>query len=180
MSNFKTKQEFLSAAESFAKEIHRKNNHRRKYTGEPYEVHLIAVSSHIAAIEGSPEMIAAAWLHDLVEDTDTTVLAIEQKFGSAVANLVSELTDISTEADGNRRARKMIDRSRIAFISSDAKTIKLADLIDNAKSIIEHDQRFAKVFMGEMKLLLPVLNEGHALLYAEAEDLVNSFYETRI
>ena len=50
----------------------------------------------------------------------------------------------------------------------EAKTIKLADLIDNTKSIVEHDPRFAKVYLEEKRLLLEVLKDGDETLWQQA------------
>jgi hypothetical protein len=52
------------------------------------------------------------------------------------------------------------------------KTIKLADLISNSKSILEHDKDFARVYIKEKELLLEVLTEGDTTLYAQAKDIV--------
>ena len=56
---------------------------RRKYTGEPYSTHPIGVSKIIETIpDHTPEMVAAALLHDVVEDTPITFLDIKNQFGS--------------------------------------------------------------------------------------------------
>ena len=68
---------------------------KRKYTGEPYIVHPVEVSEIVAWHNGSKEMIAAALLHDTVEDTDVTIDDIRNEFGNAVALLVDDLTDVS-------------------------------------------------------------------------------------
>jgi hypothetical protein len=118
-------------------------------------------------------MIAAAWLHDTVEDTPATFRDIEQAFGHDVATLVGELTDISKPSDGNRATRKAIDREHLAAASPRAKTIKLADLIDNCRDICLHDARFARVFLDEMEALLRVLGEGDATLLKRAHKTWN-------
>ena len=84
-------------------------------------------------------MVAAAWLHDVLEDTLVSQQELTVAFGDPVVRLVLELTDVSRPTDGNRATRKAIDRDHLANASPDAQTIKLADLIDNAESIIEHD-----------------------------------------
>ena len=113
-------------------------------------------------------MLAAAWLHDTVEDTKVPMQLIEQEFGSEVADLVYWLTDKSTREDGNRAARKAIDHLHIAQASPAAKTIKLADLLDNTASIIERDPDFAEVYMAEKAELLKVLTEGDKTLWDRA------------
>lgn len=147
---------------------------KRKYTGEPYVVHPIAVADLVRSVPHTPAMIAAALLHDVVEDTPTTLDEIERVFGFEVAVLVEMLTDVSNPSDGNRAARKAIDREHTAKASPAAKTIKLADLIENSKSIMAHDPAFAKVYLVEKALLLEVLREGDATLWAMAAEIVRN------
>jgi len=144
----------------------------RKYTHDPYTVHLATVANKVSAVTDEPNIIAAAWLHDTVEDTPVTFADIEDEFGKTIRELVESLTDISKPGDGNRKVRKELDRNHLKEASPGAKTVKLADLIDNAHSIIDGNKKFAKVFMEEMKLLLEVLREGHADLYQEAVQIV--------
>ncbi|MBN8901419.1 MAG: hypothetical protein BGO51_10435 [Rhodospirillales bacterium 69-11] len=140
----------------------------RRYTGEPYVAHCISVAEIVRSVPHTPEMIAAALLHDTVEDTPVTLDEIAREFGPIVAALVYELTDVSKPEDGNRAARKAIDREHTAKASPDAKTIKLADLIDNTKSIVAHDPAFARVYLPEKRQLLKVLQEGDRTLWEQA------------
>jgi hypothetical protein len=156
-------------AREFATQAHRRIDQRRKYSKQAYEVHLKAVADLVASATDDQEMIAAAWLHDTVEDTPATLGDIEREFGSGVAQLVADLTDVSRPGDGNRSVRKAIDRAHTAQASVRAKTVKLADLTDNCRDICEHDERFARVFMVEMAALLEVLREGDQRLYKKAE-----------
>lgn len=87
-----------------------------------------------------------------------------------MARLVDDLTDVSQPGDGNRAARKAIDRAHLAAASPRAKTIKLADLADNARDICRHDVGFGRVFLAEMEALFAVLGEGDANLLAKARD----------
>lgn len=159
----------VERAREYAINAHTRINHRRKYTFQPYDVHLKAVAELVAMVSDDREMIAAAWLHDTVEDTPATFEDIEREFGAAVRRLVMELTDVSIPGDGNRAARKEIDRDHTALASSRAKTIKLADLIDNCQDICRNDPEFAVVFLQEMVDLLAVLHEGDQRLYRKAQ-----------
>jgi (p)ppGpp synthase/HD superfamily hydrolase len=123
--------DLVDRARIYATEAHQRINHRRKYNNEPYHVHLSAVAKLVASVTDDKEVIAAAWLHDSVEDTQATLEDIEEVFGLPVAELVEELTDISKPGDGNRSTRKRIDRRHLSQASRRAKTVKLADLIDN-------------------------------------------------
>lgn len=147
---------------------------KRKYTGEPYFYHLQEVATRVASIPlATQEMVAAAFLHDTVEDTPCTTDDINWTFGGTVANLVYWLTDQSKPADGNRNARKTVDRAHIAQAHPDAMSIKLADLISNTKSIVQYDKGFAPVYLNEKRLLLEVLKYGDAIIYEEAKNLLN-------
>jgi hypothetical protein len=162
------KAKLVPRAREFATQAHRRIDQRRKYSNQAYEVHLRAVADLVAWAGGDEEMIAAAWLHDTVEDTPATLGDIEREFGSDVAQLVADLTDVSRPSDGNRAVRKAIDRAHSAQASVRAKTVKLADLTDNCRDICEHDERFARVFLVEMSSLLEVLGEGEQRLYRKA------------
>jgi len=158
----------VAQARAYAMHAHQRIDHRRKYTGQPYEVHLKAVHQLVSTVSDDPETLAAAWLHDIVEDTTVTIGDVRREFGEQIARLVGELTDVSRPGDGNRAARKAIDRQHLAAASPAAKTVKLADLIDNGRDICKHNAEFAKVYLQEMAALLTVLGEGDARLYKKA------------
>lgn len=163
--------DLVDRARVYATEAHQRINHRRKYNNEPYHVHLSAVAKLVASVTDDEEMLAAAWLHDTVEDTQATLEDVEAEFGVQVAEIVEELTDVSKPGDGNRVQRKQIDRMHLAQASKRAKTVKLADLIDNCKDITRHDPRFAQVYLAEMNSLLDVLQGGNEQLYKRAEKI---------
>jgi len=160
--------DLVKRAQVYATKAHQRIGQLRKYNKQPYHVHLEAVAELVAEVTDDPETIAAAWLHDTVEDTPATLEDIEENFGLPVAELVEELTDVSKPSDGNRARRKAIDRDHSAQASPRAKTVKLGDLIDNCKDITKHDPRFAKVYLVEMGALLDVLDEGDERLFQEA------------
>ena len=161
--------DLVKQAKLFATQAHQRIGHRRKYTKQPYEVHLREVGKIIASVTDDPQMIAAAWLHDTVEDTAATHRDIEQNFGPEVGQLVKELTDISKPSDGNRAIRKALDREHLRHASPRAKTIKLADLCDNTRDICKHDPRFARTYYSEAIELIEVLTEGEPVLYNRAK-----------
>ncbi len=161
-------------AKEFATRKHSEANQVRKYTGEPYINHPASVVEIVRSVAHTEAMLAAAWLHDTVEDTRATLKEIYDLFGPEVCLMVEDLTDISKPEDGNRAARKAIDCKHTADAWSESKTIKLADLIDNSKSIVEHDKDFAKVYIKEKELLLQVLAEGDRDLWLRAQAQVQS------
>jgi (p)ppGpp synthase/HD superfamily hydrolase len=161
--------DIVRKAQVYAMAAHAAVGQRRKYTGEPYIVHPAEVAKIVAGVPGStPDMVAAAWLHDVVEDTGCTYNDIHMGFGTDIATLVGWLTDVSKPEDGPRWFRKKMDREHTAAAPAEAQTIKLADLISNTKSIMAHDEKFAKVYLEEKRMLLDVMTRGDAGLMAEA------------
>jgi (p)ppGpp synthase/HD superfamily hydrolase len=163
----------IERARVFATAAHAAVKQVRKYTFEPYIVHPAEVAGMIDSLEGATfEMVAAAWLHDVVEDTGVSLEVIRAEFGDKVAELVGWLTDVSKPEDGNRAVRKAIDREHTARAPAEAQTVKLADLIANSRSILAHDPAFARVYLEEKRMLLEVLTRGDATLMAQARRIV--------
>lgn len=96
------------------------------------------------------EMLATAWLHDTVEDCDVTMSQIEARFGFRVAVGVSGLSDLETGV--NRAERKAKARDRLAACAGWIQTIKCADILSNTGSIVQHDPKFAEVYLVEKRL----------------------------
>lgn len=166
---------FEKKALKFATKAH--GDQVRKYTDEPYINHPRAVARLVKTVEHNKYMVAAALLHDTVEDTDVTIEDIKAEFGDMTAIFVAGLTDVSKPEDGNRMIRKSLDREHTAKGLPPIQTIKLADLIDNSHSILKYDPDFARVYMSEMGLLLAVLTNGNKNLYYKARNIVKKYYE---
>lgn len=164
-------------AQEFARTAHKSINHKRKYTGEDYFVHLKEVQEIVASVGGSYAQQSAALLHDVVEDVKVEPSVIKELFGDEIESLVEMLTDVSKPEDGNRKVRKLKDLKHTEQASIEAKTIKLADLISNSKSITMHDPSFAKVYMREKRALLEVLKEGDSSLYKIAKEIIDEYYK---
>lgn len=167
----------VQRASDYAHMKHAAADHFRKYTGEPYITHPSAVVTRLLRVTDDPEALAAAWLHDTVEDTDTTIEDIGDVFGPVVQRYVAFLTDVSILSDGNRAFRKMLDRRHIAVAPPIVKTVKISDLIDNSYSIIQNDRKFAKVYIAEKRLLLDeALESGDARLWCVADAIIKQYY----
>jgi len=151
----------IANAKIFAIAAHEAIGQVRKYTGDPYYTHPIAVSIIVAEYGGSDDQVKAALLHDVIEDTSIGLDVIVEQFGYGVADLVFCLTDISTHECGNREARKAIDRAHLADAPKEAQFVKCADIIHNSSSILHHDNKFAIVYMREMELLLNAMTKVH-------------------
>ena len=167
--------DIVRKAQVYAMAAHAAIGQKRKYTGEPYIVHPAEVASIVASVPGStPDMVAAAWLHDVVEDTGCTFTDIHMAFGIDIATLVGWLTDVSKPEDGNRAVRKAIDRAHTAEAPAEAQTIKLADFISNSRSIMAHDPAFAKTYLEEKRMALAVMTRGDRELHARASEFVGT------
>jgi (p)ppGpp synthase/HD superfamily hydrolase len=148
----------------------------RKYTGTPYIFHPISVAMIVMETPGhTEEMVAAALLHDVVEDCGVLLEEIGARFGLGVQDLVYWLTDIAKPEDGNRAKRKSIEREKWARCDKPgAKTVKLADLLDNTSSVVARDPKFAKTYLEEKRLMLPLLEGGDAGLLKRARETIGA------
>lgn len=118
---------------------HRHNGMARKGRGnEPYINHLAEVANLLAtATEGADaELVAAGWLHDCIEDTDTTREELAQRFSERVASLVAECTDDMSLPKPERRRLQVVESPKK---SDGAKLIKIADKISNTGARIQTD-----------------------------------------
>jgi len=163
----------VERAAAFCVGAHCAVGQKRKYTGEDYWHHPVEVMVILSeVVPGASEaMCVAALLHDVVEDTGVTLATVKDLFGETVATYVEQLTDVSKPEDGNRAARKALDLAHTALASPEAKSIKLADLISNSRSIIERDPVFAVTYLAEKRALLDVLKQGDPELHRIASEL---------
>ena len=143
--------DIIVRAAQFACKAH--EGQQRKYTNRPYITHPVRVAGRVATLdESNATMVAASFLHDVIEDCGISYAAIEDMFGKDVADLVLELTNDPT-IQGNRAERKRQNRERLKAASKEAKIIKLVDRIDNL-SELDWSDGFAKVYAAESFLLL--------------------------
>jgi len=162
----------------FVKECHK--GQFRKYTGEPYHVHPYAVAELVSSYVQSEFTIEIALCHDLFEDTDcdrsmllsvlTEKLGYELQDSRYICHHVEELTDVYTSEaypDFNRDIRKGLEFIRLRDISSISQSVKYADLIDNTESIVDRDEKFAKVYLKEKEVLLQRMRDGDMYLFAD-------------
>lgn len=149
---------------------------KRKYTGEPYYRHCLEVAAIVETVEHTKEMLCAAWLHDVIEDTKIEINIIEAFLGEEVARMVIGLTEKAKLEDGNREVRKKIDRDFLATQCDKVQTIKVADLIANAYSIIKYDKGFAKVYMAEVKELYIALTKANTKLRLKLKNIIDNYY----
>ena len=126
----------LDRAIVFAVRAHAGTERRGK--GFPYIVHPMEAVEIVATMTNDQELLAAAALHDTVEDTDTTIEQIRAEFGDRVAALVATESDEphqSGDSVENWRARKQAAIDRIASAPLDSKMVALGDKLSNMRAI---------------------------------------------
>lgn len=182
MATFDMNMTRIMVAKAFSHDAHDSIGQVRKRSTIPYWVHTDAVAEKVMTVSNDEDMIIAAHLHDVLEDVAPKdkqgkfqAFNISNLFGDRVLALVVELTDQFTKKNYpnlNRKERKAMERERQLFISPEAKTIKLADIINNTSDIVAHDPDFARVYLREINDVLPYLSEGNTNLFHEAVHIV--------
>jgi (p)ppGpp synthase/HD superfamily hydrolase len=160
----------LLDAVSFAAYAHRDDV--RKYTNEPYIVHPIEVATTVIQYTSSIDGAIVALLHDVVEDTHYTINDILDRFGTSIARHVAAVTKPSTKKDGNRAVRREMDRVHYAKGDTTAHNVKLADIMSNSRDIVDHDPKFAKVYLKENMALAKSLVKGHPKLQKDVIEML--------
>lgn len=123
-------------AAKFAIKAHADSERRGK--GFPYVIHVMEAAEIVASITNDQELLAAAMLHDVVEDTDVTEEEIRKEFGDRIADLVAGESDPVFEGESvyeSWKKRKEFAISRLANESRDGKIIALGDKLSNMRAI---------------------------------------------
>ncbi len=141
----------------------------RKFSGGPYIEHPRRVAAKVATLaEATPELVAAAHLHDVIEDTALTQADIAAQIAPAVGELVAHLTNPSKDSAASRAQRKQMDREHLKVIPFEAKLVKLCDRIDNLGEMEGAPIDFLDLYSAESELLLTEALAGvHAQLETE-------------
>lgn len=156
----------------------------RKYNGAPYVTHPGRVAARAAVRpDATEELVAAAFLHDVLEDTPTGSGELRDLFGDKVAALVLELTAPSElvykgrEAEKPPRAvRKKADREHYAKASKEAKILKMLDRIDNLGEI-DPKEKFARTYAAESVHLAEAIGDADRALKEELLKLAAKLLE---
>ena len=136
MANKYLDSDLLDRAIVFAVQAH--HNTERRGKGFPYIVHPMEAVAIVATITPDQELLAAAALHDTIEDTDVTVEQIREAFGDRVAELVHSESDQFTEGvseEDSWHDRKQAAIDRLAAASHDAKIVAMGDKLSNMRAI---------------------------------------------
>jgi (p)ppGpp synthase/HD superfamily hydrolase len=127
----------------------------QKYGEHPYVTHLADVVARVKTITTDPEIIAAAWLHDTIEDTQVTHGDIERKFGKNVADMVWAVT-----GHGQNRAEKMANAIAKIAQTPGSELVKSADRLSNVKASLANNPKKLQMYKDEHKDLSPVLGNN--------------------
>lgn len=177
----------------------------RKVSGLPYIVHPVAVAETVHDVfklhENSSVIkrknidieraVAAAYLHDTVEDCGVLISEIETLFGVQIATLVYELTELTSEinpelvAKMKRQEKWLLNKTKIKNMSFYSAVIKLADRLDNSSIFVEGALSWAEKYYGETQELLQILTSKYGGSEV-IDDLANrireklAVFETRV
>ncbi len=141
--------------------------------GMPYIEHPQAVAALLAEHGFGDDVLAAALLHDVVEDSETTVAALRERFGEPIAGLVATLSD--DESIEDYRTRKDEHRGRVAAADGDAFAIYGADKLTNVamlrRTYAKQGEAIGDEFNVPLDLKLEVWEADRELLSREAPEL---------
>ena len=146
-------------------------------SGDPYFTHPLAVAAILTDIKADPASVATALLHDVVEDTDTTVADIEKKFGSEIANLVegvTKLSQIEMKSEASKQAENF--RKLVVAMADDVRVllVKLADRLHNMRTLhfFDNPEKRRRIALETMEIYAPLAGRiGVQKLREELEDL---------
>ena len=183
----------LDRAIVFAVRAHAGTERRGK--GFPYIVHPMEAMEIVATMTPDQELLAAAALHDTVEDTDVTVEQIRTEFGERIASLVVSESDTLPEGvseEDSWHARKQAAIDRLSHASHDAKIVALGDKLSNMRAIArdyaQQGDNLWNLFHAKdpkdhewhYRELADALSELHdTFAYKEFENLINQVFAGR-
>ena len=191
MANKPLNTELLDRAIIFAVHAHAGTERRGK--GYPYIVHPMEAVEIVATMTSDQELLAAAVLHDTLEDTDVTLEQIRAEFGDRIASLVADESDVmpegmTEEASWHQRKQAAIDR--LSKASRDAKIVALGDKLSNIRDIARDYAEIGDALWSRFHAKDPKDHEWHyrglaealhelegTFAYNEFENLVNHIFK---
>ena len=126
----------------------------RKFSGERYFEHPLRVFKTVSEITRDDDTLAAALLHDVVEDTGVSLDEIRREFGTGVAALVEALTKREPRDDD-------LEVERLRSAPEKARLVKVADILDNTRDLAGTDPAFAARYLPEKLRQLDAMNLYH-------------------
>lgn len=163
----------IEKAKEFATKAH--EGQTRKFGPEPrppYIVHPERVATRVASLPRVNEVdIAAAWLHDVIEDCGVTYETMAREFGVEVADLVQELTNPTDAPEWKDRPRlwkRGMEWMHLIDISDRAKRIKMCDRIDNLRDVsTSRDNKWLQKYTKESRILSKLVGDADPVLEKE-------------
>jgi (p)ppGpp synthase/HD superfamily hydrolase len=130
---------------------------KRKYSGRPYVEHPGRVAMQAALHSMDEEHVAAAWLHDVLEDTEVSPTFVKLICGEEVLKIVEGLTNPSKGSPLSRADRKALDRAKLSCQPTNTKVLKALDRADNCRDMKGVEADFIKLYAGESRQLAVAL-----------------------
>ncbi|HXG66003.1 MAG TPA: bifunctional (p)ppGpp synthetase/guanosine-3',5'-bis(diphosphate) 3'-pyrophosphohydrolase [Blastocatellia bacterium] len=151
-------------------------------SGEPYLVHPLEVANILADLRLDPVCVATGLLHDIVEDTDTTVQDIEEYFGSEIAHLVDGLTKISKLDHASQEETQALNmRKMLLAMVDDVRVVlvKLVDRLHNMRTLeFLHSEKHRRIAQETLDVYAPIAHRlGMSRVRGELEDLAFKYLE---
>lgn len=191
MSNKYLNTELLDRAIVFAVKAHANTERRGK--GYPYIVHPLEAVEIVATMTADQELLAAAALHDTVEDTEVTVEQLKAEFGERIASLVADESDVMPEGmteEDSWHQRKQAAIDRLSRASHDAKMVALGDKLSNMRAIARDYDEIGEALWNRFHTNDPKEHEWHyrgladalreledTVAYKEFESLINKVFK---
>lgn len=163
---------FLDKALRFAITAH--SGVERRGKGFPYIVHPMEAVAIVASITADQEMLAAAALHDVIEDTEYTEEDIRKEFGDRVAKLVASESDLVIEGKSESESwkdRKQFAIDRLKKLDRDGKIVAIGDKLSNARAMLMDYETLGEELWNKFHVTDPKLHKWHY------EGLLNSLSE---
>lgn len=191
MANKYLNTELLDRAIVFAVKAHANTERRGK--GYPYIIHPLEAVEIVATMTPDQELLAAAVLHDTVEDTEVTVEQLRAEFGERVASLVADESDVMPEGmteEDSWHQRKQAAIDRLSKASHDAKMVALGDKLSNMRAIARDYDEIGDALWNRFHTNDPQEHEWHyrgladalreledTVAYKEFESLINKVFK---
>ncbi|UXY15327.1 bifunctional (p)ppGpp synthetase/guanosine-3',5'-bis(diphosphate) 3'-pyrophosphohydrolase [Chitiniphilus purpureus] len=173
--------QFLASAFKFSEAAHRG---QMRHTGDPYISHPLAVASILTAWHLDAQALAAALLHDVMEDTGVSKLELTEKFGRHVAELVDGMSKIDKlEFQSKEEAQAENFRKMLLAMARDLRVIliKLADRLHNMRTMdAMREDKQKRIARETMEIYAPIANRiGLNSIYQELDDLSFKYLHPR-
>ena len=166
----------LDKAIKFAVDAHK--NVERRGKGVPYIVHPIEVVAIVSTMTTDQELLAAAALHDVVEDTDITAEEIEKEFNKRIADLVRSESDavfVGQSETQSWKIRKKMAIDRLAKASKESKMVALGDKLSNMRAIYYDYNTIGNKIWTRFHETDPKMHEWHYRGLASSLSELNNF-----